>query len=120
VTNTYTSQLQPQASNVDQEGNGTTHRIGIDFRIGARVLHVVGSAGGVDDAVDDGVRDVDALGAKLAGEGLGERARGELADGEGREVGRCFERGRGAREDQCWWVRWVSLRRFQQPWQYRL
>lgn len=53
--------------------------------------------------------DVDALRPELAGQGLDERACGELADREGGEVRGCFEGGRRAREDQCRWVLGVVI-----------
>ena len=60
-------------------------------------------ARGVDDAVDDGVGDVDALGAELAGEGLGEGAEGELHGGKGGEEGGAFGGGGGAGEEEGGW-----------------
>lgn len=56
-------------------------------------------AGDIDDAVDDSVRDVDALGPVLAGKGLGHGAEGVLHGGEGGEEGGAFDGGGGAGED---------------------
>lgn len=80
-------------------------QIPIRVRDGLRVNHgflgepVPLRAGDVDDAVDDGVRDVHALRAVLAGEGLGHGAEGVLHGGEGGEEGGAFDRGGGAGED---------------------
>ncbi len=56
--------------------------------------------GDVNHAVDDGVRDVHALRAELAGEGLREGAQGELHGGEGGEEGGAFDGGGGAGEEE--------------------
>ena len=54
----------------------------------------------VNDAVDDGVRDVHALGAELAREGLRQGAQGELHGREGGEEGGALDGGGGAGEDE--------------------
>lgn len=88
---------------LDNLGKGKTHRLGIDLRIRLVKLPLLRSLD-VDDAVDDGVHHVDALGPELARERLCERAHGEFARGEGGEGGAsAHRRGRG-REDQGRWV----------------
>lgn len=48
---------------------------------------------------------MDALGAELAGEALCQGALGELAGGEGAELGASAEGGRGSGHDEGWRVR---------------
>ncbi len=45
------------------------------------------------------------FGAKLPRQALTERSFGEFARRECRELGGSFHRGRGAGEDQAWWMR---------------
>lgn len=66
---------------------------------------ILGQAGDVDAAVDDGVRDVDAAGAKLPGQRLRDGPRGELACGKVGELCAAPDGGRRTRDDQGWWVR---------------
>lgn len=61
---------------------------------------VLGQAGDVDAAVDNGVRDVDAAGAKLSGQRLRDGPRGELARGKVGELCAAPDGGRCARDDQ--------------------
>jgi hypothetical protein len=58
------------------------------------------SAGELDHAVDDGVGDVDAARAELAGERLGQGAQGELAGGEGAKQSGAADGGGGAGDDE--------------------
>lgn len=80
-------------------------QIPIRVRDGLRVDHgflgepVPLRAGDINDAVDDGVRDVHALRAVLAGQGLRHGAEGVLHGGEGGEEGGAFDGGGGAGED---------------------
>lgn len=53
----------------------------------------------INHAINDGVRDMDALRAELAGQRLGEGAEGEFGSREGGEAGGAFYGGGGAGED---------------------
>lgn len=66
---------------------------------------VLGKPWDVDAAVDDGVRHVDAAGAKLPRQRLRDGPRGELARGEVGELCAAPYGGRRARDDQRWRVR---------------
>lgn len=78
------------------------NRARIDLGLGRQPVRL--RAGDVDDAVDDGVRDVHALGAELARERLRQGAQGVLHGGEGGEEGGAFDGGGGAGEDEGWGV----------------
>lgn len=82
---------------------GGAHGIWAQQAIGLPVVNLgleVGQAGDVDGAVDDDVGDVDAAGAELAGQRLGEGALGELAGGEVGEPDAAAQRGRGAGDEE--------------------
>ena len=71
--------------------------LGIDLRLLGQPVRL--RPRDVDNAVDDGVRDVHALGAEFPREGLRHGAQGELHGGEGGEEGGAFDGGGGAGED---------------------
>lgn len=80
-----------------------TYRIRRDEPVRRAVVELVlvlGQAGDVDTAVDDGMRDVDAAGAKLPRQRLRDGPRGELARGEVGEFCAAPYRGRRTRDDQ--------------------
>lgn len=74
------------------------NRLGVNLRLLGQSVRL--RPGDVDHAVDDRVRDVHALGAEFAGEGLRQGAQGELHGGEGGEEGGAFDGGGGAGEDE--------------------
>lgn len=73
-------------------------RLGVDLGLLGQAVAL--RPGDVDDAVDDRVRDVHALGAELPREGLRQGAQGELHGGEGGEERGAFDGGGGAGEDE--------------------
>lgn len=78
------------------------NRLGINFRLLGQPIRLRPRC--VDDAVDDRVRDVYALGTEFPSEGLRQGAEGELHGGEGGEEGGAFDGGGGAGEDEGWGV----------------
>lgn len=58
--------------------------IGTDLGVWGIKLPILRS-GNVNDAVNNGVHDVNAFGAKLSCQALGQRSHGKLASGEARE-----------------------------------
>lgn len=86
---------------VEERKGAKPYRLGLNLAVlDAAVGDAVLAPGGVDAAVDDGEGDVDALGAELAGQRLGEGALGELAGGEGGEAGGAADGGGGAGDDE--------------------
>lgn len=80
-----------------------TYRIRRDEPVGGAVVELVlvlGQAGDVNAAVDNGVRDVDAARAELPGQRLRDGPRGELARGKVGELCAAPDRGRRTRDDQ--------------------
>jgi hypothetical protein len=81
--------------------NNGTHRIRTQLAIlDAVVGNPVLCPGRIDAPVNDGQRDVHALGAVLAGDGLGDGALGEFAGGKGGEAGGAAEGGGCAGDDE--------------------
>lgn len=78
-----------------------THRLGLQLGILGN-LHKpqLTAPGGIDPTVDDGQRDVHALGAELSGERLGDGALGELSRGEGGEADGAAEGGGRAGDEE--------------------
>lgn len=78
------------------------NRLRVNLRLLGQAIRL--GARDVDDAVDDRVSDMYALGAELPREGLGHGAEGEFHGGEGGEEGGAFDGGGGAGEDEGWGV----------------
>ena len=90
----------PGAARLGEHGHvGLGDGVGVEQAVGGAGVAGAAALGVPDAAVDDEMRDVDALPLQLARHRLGEAAQRELAHGEGRRLGIALHAGRGAGEE---------------------
>lgn len=83
-----------------------TYRISIDLCIRPCIFEIFFTAGNINNAIDNHMTDVNALGCEFSGQRLCQSSLSEFGRGEGGETGGSFQSGRCAGEDEGGVVFW--------------